>query len=405
MPYPVAMRLGGGEAAAPVRRAERREHGPARGVVRAGSLVGLILGLGCLATPSRAGEPRGAEEPTIRVLLAESVRSLEVDAAGASPSLEIQADGSGLRMAGTRRQRIVFPAPGPHRVDGRRYRGAIEVEAESGGLRVVNEVPLAAYVAGTLLGEVPESWGETVLKAQAVATRTYALHRRARAGARAWDVEGDTRGQVYLGMDGESDASWRAVEATRDQVLLWDGELILAAFHGTAGGRTASAEEVWGRPVPYLESVPVDGEELSPDTYWRAPVGADELGRTLEAMGHPVGRAEHVEIARRTPSGRCETLEVRGTRDRAEVSAVALRRALGERRLRSTLFAVRRTPDGFVFVGSGRGHGVGMSQWGARAMAERGAHYRAILGRFYPGARVATIRGSATGRTAAGGSW
>jgi stage II sporulation protein D len=87
------------------------------------------------------------------------------------------------------------------------------------------------------------------------------------------------------------------------------------------------------------------------------------------------------------------------------VSAVALRRALGERRLRSTLFAVRPTTDGFVFVGSGRGHGVGMSQWGARAMAERGAHYRAILGRFYPGARVATIRGSTTGPTAAGGSW
>ncbi len=385
MPYPVAMRLGGLGAVALAGRA--------------GGLLGLIVGFGCLAGPSRA------EEPSVRVLLIEGGRSLEIESADRSSSREIRADGSGLRLDGRRQQRIVFPGPGPHRVDGRRYRGAIEIEAESGGLRVVNEVPLAAYVAGTLLGEVPESWGETVLKAQAVATRTYALRRRARSGARAWDVEADTRGQVYLGMDGESDAVWHAVDATRDEVLTWDGELILAAFHGTAGGRTASAEEVWGRAVPYLESVPVEGEELSPDTYWRAPVGADDLGRTLAAMGHPVGRPEHVEIARRTPSGRCETLVIRGSRGRAEVPAVALRRALGERRLRSTLFAVRETADGFVFVGSGRGHGVGMSQWGARAMAERGAHYRAILGRFYPGARVATISRSATGRTGAGGSW
>ncbi len=371
---------------------------------RWGFLV-LLAVSGCLAGPN----PSRAEEPTIRVLLLEASRSLTVEAAGRQPSREargeVRADASSLRIDGRRQQRLVMPGPGPHRIDGRRYRGAIEIEAQAGRLQVVNEVPLAAYVAGTLLGEVPESWGETVLQAQAVATRTYALHRRARAGVRAWDVEADTRGQVYLGMDGESEAAWRAVEATRDQVLTWEGEVILAAFHGTAGGRTASAEEVWGRAVPYLESVPVEGEELSPDTYWRAPVGADELGRTLATMGHPVGRPESVEIARHTPSGRSERLVIRGSQGRADVSAVELRRALGERRLRSTLFAVRSTADGFVFVGSGRGHGVGMSQWGARAMAERGADYRAILRRFYPGVRVATIRGSTTGRTATGGSW
>ncbi len=400
MPYPVAMRGGGVGVAAVWGRSGGGPLGLWTDFSRAlRTLPGLALALSCFAGPSLASEP------TIRVLLLESARSTQVSAAGRSQALEIRAEGAGLRIDGRRHQRLEIPGPGPHRVEGRRYRGAIEIEAGSGRLQVVNEVPLAAYVAGTLLGEVPESWGETVLKAQAVATRTYALHRRARAGARGWDVEADTRGQVYLGMDGESDSAWRAVEATRDQVLTWEGELILAAFHGTAGGRTASAEEVWGRAVPYLESVPVEGEELSPDTYWRAPVGAEELGQTLAAMGHPVGRAEHVEISGRTPSGRCETLEIRGTQGRAEVSAVALRRALGERRLRSTLFAVRQTTDGFVFVGSGRGHGVGMSQWGARAMAERGAHYRAILGRFYPGARVVKIRGSAIGPTAAGGSW
>lgn len=337
----------------------------------------------------------GAEPPSVRVLLHDGARSLAVQAEGGR---ERQVDArrhAGLRLEG----------PGPHRIEGRRYRGAIEIERQPGGLRVVNELPLEAYVAGTLLGEVHEAWGDAVLEAQSVAIRTYALHRRAQAGARAWDLEADTRGQVYLGLDGESETAWRAVRATRGQVLTWNGQVILAAFHGTAGGRTASAAEVWGSPLPYLESVAVEGEDVSPDTYWRAPVRAGELAAALGALGEDVGRVERVEIGERTPSGRCATLRVRGSAGSAEVPATALRRALGERRLRSTLFEVRPAPDGVVFVGSGRGHGVGMSQWGARAMAERGAGYRAILGRFYPGAQLVSVRGSGAAPADAGGSW
>lgn len=339
--------------------------------------------------------PAGAEEASIRVLLREGAGSVVVQADGGREQRVEAGRGGALRL----------PGPGPHRVDGRRYRGAIEVEPHAGGLRVVNELPLEAYVAGTLLGEVHESWGAAVLEAQSVAIRTYALHRRARAGARAWDVEADTRGQVYLGADGESERAWSAVRATEGQVLTWNGEVILAAFHGTAGGRTASAEEVWGRAVPYLESVDVEGEELSPDTYWRAPIAGEELAEVLATLGHDVGRVKRVEIAERTPSGRTASLRVAGTAGRADVPATALRRALGEKRVRSTLFDVRPTADGVVFVGSGHGHGVGMSQWGARAMAERGAGYRAILGRFYPGARLVPVRGTGASRADAGGSW
>jgi stage II sporulation protein D len=343
-----------------------------------------------------AGGAAGADEASVRVLLADGARSVAVQPAGGRER-RVEAHGA--------RSTLRLPAPGPHRVEGRRYRGSVRVEPAPGGLRIVNELPLEAYVAGTLLGEVHEGWGEAVLQAQSVAIRTYALHRRANAGARAWDVEADTRGQVYLGMDGESETAWRAVEATHGQVLTWNGEVILAAFHGTAGGRTASAAEVWGRSLPYLESVPVEGEDVSPDTYWRARVSSGELAAALASLGEDVGRIERVAIAGRTPSGRCATLRVTGSAGAAEVPATALRRALGERRLRSTLFEVRPDPDGVVFVGSGNGHGVGMSQWGARAMAERGAGYRAILGRFYPGARLVPVRAAGAARADAGGSW
>lgn len=350
--------------------------------------VGAALLLALLAGAARA------EDATIRVLLEDGARRVAVQPEGGR---ERRVEpGRALRLAG----------PGPHRIEGRRYRGAIAITPDpAGGLRVVNELPLEAYVAGTLLGEVQESWGDAALAAQAVAIRTYALHRRAQAGARAWDVEADTRGQVYLGLDGESETAWRAVRATRGEVLTWNGEVILAAFHGTAGGRTASAAEVWGEALPYLESVPVEGEDVSPDTYWRAPVSSDELAAAAAALGAEVGRLERVEIAARTPSGRCASLRLHGSAGSAEVPATGLRKALGERRLRSTLFEIRSAPDGVVFVGSGRGHGVGMSQWGARAMAERGAGYRAILGRFYPGARLVPVRGADAAAADAGGSW
>lgn len=284
-----------------------------------------------------------------------------------------------------------WPAPGPHTVDGHRLRGAVEISKGPGGLRVVNELPLEDYVAGTVLGEVSEAWGAALLRAQAVAIRSYALHRRAEAGSRDYDVEADTRAQVYLGLDGETDAVRDAVAATRGQVLTFDGAPILAAFHSAAGGRTASAEEVWGREVPYLRSVPVPGEEDSPDTYWRARISPEALRAALVADGHELGQPRGVTIVERTSSGRALAVRIRADGGAVVVSGEWLRRAIGAQRLPSTLFDVRRAGSDFVFVGSGRGHGVGMSQWGARALASQGATYAQILARFYPGARLERV--------------
>jgi stage II sporulation protein D len=96
-------------------------------------------------------------------------------------------------------------------------------------------------------------------------------------------------------------------------------------------------------------------------------------------------------VVERSASGRAVAVRVRGDRDEAVLSGDDLRRALGAGRLRSTLFEVRRAGDDVVFVGSGNGHGVGMSQWGARALASHGATYAQILARFYPGARLQRV--------------
>ena len=328
-------------------------------------------------------------QPVVRVLLFTARRSVRARWAGADwREFELTAAGES-RAEGALLKRWDSPASDSIEIGTFRVRGAVEVLRRPGGLAVVNELPLESYLAGSLGREMHASWKQAALRAQAVASRTYALYRvRAARGAAGYHLTSDTGSQVYRGIEAESPSVWAALAATRGQVLTVAGRPILAAFHSASGGVTASAEEVWGEPHAYLISQPVEGEDDSPDTYWRAAVSRTTLGRAATGLGSPIGDIRKLRIVARGASGRAELLRATGTRGTAEFTGRELRRALGESTLKSTLFDVRRNEDGFVFVGSGRGHGVGMSQWGARALAERGDTYEQILRIFYPGAEL-----------------
>jgi len=329
----------------------------------------------------------GGEEPSVRVLLRETAGPIRVGVPGGHLTT-LEAVPGGLRADGRPVAGASWSLDGALlRVDQQRVRGGIEVLPGPAGLLVVNRVPLEHYVLGTLGREVYPGWEAETLKAQAVVTRTYALY-RARRSQDPWHLEATTRGQVYGGADAEWEAGRKAVAATRGEYLAWGGEPILAAFHSASGGRTASSEEVWGQAFPYLVSVDVADEQDSPDTYWRTPVSGTTLVRALAPFGIQVGRLVALRVAERSPSGRVRSLRVQGREGEAHIQARALREALGAEVIRSTLFEIREAPEGWVFVGSGHGHGVGMSQWGAQAMARGGASYREILSAFYPGARI-----------------
>jgi stage II sporulation protein D len=221
-----------------------------------------------------------------------------------------------------------------------------------------------------------------------VASRTYALHEAAKRRSARWDVRATEASQVYRGISAETKETRAAARATRGVVLTHRGRPILAVFHSTAGGRTATAGEVWGEDRPYLQVVEVEEEDDAPHTYWRTVIARSDLDAVLIAQGIDVGAIEGVFVTRRTASGRVARLEVRGTRRVETLRGGPLKGLVSALGLRSTLFDIRATGEGLAFVGSGHGHGVGMSQWGARAMAERGATYQRILARFYPGARL-----------------
>lgn len=350
----------------------------------------LALALACAAGLTLGAEAwAGAGEATaMRVLLYRGAGPIEIESGGRRARFE--ASGEGVRRDGGEvRSEWRVPARRDASVAGRRVRGELRVASDGPSkLVVVNSVGLEDYVAGVLEGEIPASWSPEALAAQAVASRSYALHQRSRRADARWHVTATTAHQVYADSAGVHDAIRHAVRKTRGEVLTYRGRPILAAFHSASGGRTASADEVWGRSLPYLISQDVIGEEDSPDTYWRAGVSLDTFGRLLETAGLAVGRPREVEIVERTASGRVARLEVRGSKGRRVLTGRELRSIVGESTLRSTLFDVRPEADRIVFVGTGRGHGVGMSQWGAQALARAGRRYPEILQAFYPGTRL-----------------
>ncbi len=377
-------------------------------------MIGVAASAACAVGSSGSQNPyrlpsvdaRG--DVRIRVLLDDGAEAVAVEGLGLDETIEA-VPGEGLRVNGGP---VVSRWRSP-RLDGpltirigqrkRQVRGVVEVlalygqEAEDAkgaeGLAVVNEIALERYLAGTLGSEMYVSWDRRALQAQAVASRTYAIHQRDGRRDAPWHLTAGTRSQVYGGVDAESPEVEQALEDTRGQILVARGRPILAAFHSSSGGQTASAEEVWGQSRPYLVSVPVVDEWDSPDAYWRARVTRGTLGRAVASLGTDPGPITAARIVERTGSGRVARVQLEGERGSTTVTGRQLRTALGESKLKSTLFELREDGEDFVFVGSGSGHGVGMSQWGARAMARRGDDYLEILGTFYPGTEVTRLSG------------
>src|SRR5919109_585171 len=210
------------------------------------------------------------------------------------------------------------------------YRGSIQVDVVSGKLRAINVVGLEQYLYGVVPSEMPFNWHPEALKAQAVVARSYALATR-RTGP--FDLYPDTRSQVYLGIEHERPSTNAAVDATAGQVVLYQGQVAKTYFFSTSGGRTASAEDVWGAPVPYLVSVSDPYDSISPYHNWGpfAYTGA-RLAKMLKLKGRVTDLQPELNS-----SGRIKALTVVGTKETVTIPGNELRQRLG---VRSTWFSV-----------------------------------------------------------------
>jgi stage II sporulation protein D len=282
----------------------------------------------------------------------------------------------------------------PIRVNGRDYPAALEVVRNGEGLAVVNVLSLEEYLVGVLRAETSERWPGETLRAQAIAARTYAAYHRSLNVAKPYHLVASTTHQMYTGWVPASSPIWAAVRDTTGRVLLWDGELFPAFYHSTSGGYTEDPRTVFGaRNMPALKAIRDDFSMAAPHFYWNLDLRLSDLSEILRRNGHDVGGVTAIDVAERTPSLRVSTLTVRGTRGSARLRGNDFRRMVGYEIIRSTLFAVAL--DGAVarFSGRGYGHGVGMSQWGAKGMAEQGYTAEKILEYYYPGTTLGSLGG------------
>ncbi len=296
-----------------------------------------------------------------------------------------------------------------------RYRGRVDaLKLADGKYVAVNVLPLDAYVQGVLAKELYASWEPAAYRAQAIAARTFALYELLTDGrSKLWDVNDDESSQMYGGITGETAKSRTAVADTRGQVLMatLDGKtgIFCSRYSACIGGATQDPYDAWGdATVGPLAARVVGNVDDNCDKYiWKTEFVATraDVTRCIRSWGvrngfvylQALGNIMQVRISKKnSDTGRpTEFLLTDSAGNSAPIRAEEFRLALltdpaGKApKPYSSFFEIRAEGDTFVmWNGRGYGHGIGMSQWGAQALAKQGQTHNEILGFFYPGAAL-----------------
>ncbi len=319
-------------------------------------------------------------------------------------------------------------------IEGKSYRGSFLFTTTSDGLSAVNLVWLEEYLQSVVPSEMPSHWPAEALKTQAVCARTYAMRNINKHKSDGFDLCAGVHCQAYNGVSQEKQGVTDAIGWTRGQIVIYRTQPIDVYYFSTSGGFTEDVGDVWGGDLPYLTSVDDSYENpLSPHYTWTRTYTAAELSAKLKARGVDVGTVTDVEILSTTPNGAVTSLRVTGTGGTKTYTKEGCRTFLGgENGMLSQSYIVRRgsggvasstsglldmshlyiksadgmtaftkdtlhtlgdkpgtlstkmTYDGlFRFYGRGFGHLVGMSQYGAKGMADAGFKYHEILPHYY----------------------
>ncbi|MFC4427712.1 SpoIID/LytB domain-containing protein [Deinococcus navajonensis] len=283
------------------------------------------------------------------------------------------------------------PSPGSVvEISGRLYRGGVLLRAENGGVQAINVVDVEDYLRGVVPAEMPAGWPQSALAAQAVIARTY-VAARINPGA-PYDTCASESCQVYPGVSAEKPGTDAAIAATSTQVIAYGGRPASTYFSSDSGGFTASSAEVWGKELPYLPAKADPFSAGSPRASWRLEVPLARVQGVATQFGARVGALKAVSVTRVSESGRPQEIALSGASGTAKLSgaqAGGFVRALGASSSRATLSGL----DPLIVEGSGAGHGVGLSQYGALGLARQGYDHLHILGFYYPGTALSRLAG------------
>lgn len=327
-------------------------------------------------------------------------------------------------------------------INGKRYRGYLEIRRYSDSdLTLINILDIEKYLYGVVPYEIEPDAPLEAIKAQAVAARTYAYRNIGSSIYQKWgyDMLDTVKSQVYKGYDGERTTTNQAVDETKGKKMLYNGKLAQVFYFASSGGMTANVKEVWGGTIEYLLSVPDPYEsETSYNYIWEKVLTAEEIKKILFISNVEIGDILSVSAEEFSPSGRVTKLRITGTQgsityynedtrtifslnsqkytiqsagnvvvkaDDGSLKTLALDgRYVASASGVSTLSAantsmtvvgagnnvhkVNMSSNQYVFNGKGWGHGVGMSQEGAKGFARNGYTYDQILKHYYTGITI-----------------
>ncbi|MZQ76147.1 MAG: SpoIID/LytB domain-containing protein [Peptoclostridium sp.] len=335
----------------------------------------------------------------------------------------------------------------PVSVDGKKYRGAIICKRlTTGDMTVINRIKLEEYLYGVVPKEMSGGWPVEALKAQAIAARNYTAISLGKHSGQGFDICTTTDCQVYGGYDSEAKNSNAAVDETAGRLMTYDGSLVQAFYHSNSGGMTENSENVWSAKLPYLRGVSDEFSLGAPNDSWSVALSSDQLQTLLAGSSVDIGELIGVNVAKKSENGRVLELEVVGSQGSKTIQKESIRKVIGYNTLKSTYFDLQ-TSNGaqqgvkvisasgiksldtseakvmsyagdkiswgtiagtfvqnstkkaqftisqeaaqqYVFNGRGWGHGLGMSQWGAKKMADSGYSYIDILKHYYTGVEI-----------------
>jgi len=388
--------------------------------------TGAFLGLCLLCAFSCVG-PRSAEieepdpeptrldgEPTIRVLLVEGRQTAKLTLKGlcavltaddrgqpaseaavailqSKSGVQIKADGVIVELVGVARYSggiVLRPKDsGTLVVDGRRFHGDISIRAQDSKLRVINSLSLGNYLAGVIPKEMPLSYPEAALDAQAIAARTYAIYHARRRQSLDHDVKNDTRSQVYGGADAERPRSRAAVVRTRGLVATWKGAIFQTFFHSTCGGQTVPAQWIFDGKQPGALSGADCGRCVKSRYHrWAKSWDREKFVASLRDKGLSiVSPLTAISNDSWNRGGYLKAVVFTHAGGKTRVDARKFRRLMG---LRSTSYALSLEGEKVNVKGAGWGHGVGLCQVGAGGFAKEGYTGVEIIEHYYPTAVV-----------------
>ncbi len=271
----------------------------------------------------------------------------------------------------------------------RKYRGVIKFGVfDSQSITPINILPLEEYLYSVVPSEMYSFWPQEALKAQTVAARTYAINKMKTHAHKNCDLCDTVHCQEYLGITRETERVNKFIDETKNLCIYYKNKPIEALFFSSSGGPTENSENVFVTALDYLRSVPQINETARA---WTREFKFSEIEKLLTDKKIYIGNVLGIQILSLLPSGRVNEMLIISTNGEKKLTGEGIKTFFAKTKngsLESRFFEIQNTNDSIIFSGRGSGHGVGMSQYGAKGMAELGYDFIDILKYYYTGVEV-----------------